>query len=516
MTQNTDNQRIAKNTLILGLRMLFTMGVSLYTSRVILDVLGVDDYGLYSVIGGIVVLLTIVSNSMRSATQRFITFELGQGSAKQVSDAFSMCMIAHFIIGIIVIVLGESVGLWYVQTRLNIPEGREAAAMYVYQFSLLTTIVSLIRSPYEASVIAHEKMSFFAYMSIVEVCLKLAIVYILTISQWDKLVFYAILVLLTSLVIFFFYRLFCRKLFDTCNFRFIIKKDYFYKLFSFLGWNLLGASATLGTTQAGNLIINHFLGVAINAAYGVANHVQGAINAFVSNFQVAFTPQIVKLYAQNRLPEFYKLSNGSALLSYYILFLISFPLLVNIDYVLGVWLVDVPMYAGTFCSLLIIYSLIDAIQAPFWIGINASGDIKVYEIWLSALLILNIPFSYFALRWGWEPYWVVVIRVLLNFITAICRCVHVKIQLDFPIKEYLLNVVLRVLLVTAASIFVWFLIPHEHLYSTFGGFIIVYIVSVTVIGVFIFLFGLGKSERNLLLSFISRFVPIKKGKVKQD
>lgn len=510
MTSITDNQRIAKNTLILGLRMLFTMGVTLYTSRVILKVLGVADYGIYSVIGGFVVLLSVVSNSMRNATQRFITFELGRGNAKQVRDTFSMCMIAHFIIGIVVIVLGESVGLWYVKTRLNIPEGREVAAMYVYQISLLTTVVTLIRSPYSASVIAHERMSFFAYMSIAEVCLKLAIVYLLTIGQWDKLVFYAFLILLVNIFILVLYRLFCKKLFDTCDFHFVIKKDYFYKLFSFLGWNLLGASATLGTNQAGNLIINHFLGVAINAAYGVANQVQGAMTAFVSNFQVAFTPQIVKLYAQNRLQDFYKLSNGSALLSYYILFLISFPILVNIDYILGVWLVEVPNYAGAFCSLLIIYSLIDVIQAPFWIGINASGNIKIYEIWLSGLLILNIPFSYFALKWGWEPYWVVAIRVILNFITAICRCFHVKVQLGFPIKEYLLNVVLRAFLVTIASIIVWFLIPHEHLYSTFGGFIVVYIVSVIIIGVFIFLFGLGKSERNLLLSFINQFLPIKR------
>ena len=268
----------------------------------------------------------------------------------------------------------------------------------------------------------------------------------------------------------------------------------------------------MGTNQAGNLIINRFLGVTINAAYGVANQVQGAITAFVSNFQVAYTPQIVKLYAQNRLQEFYKLSNGSALLSYYIMFIISFPILVNIDFVLGVWLVDVPMYAGAFCSLLIIYALIDSIQAPFWIGINASGNIKIYEIWLSALLIINIPFSYLALKWVWKPYWVVAIRVLLNFISAICRCVHVKIQLDFPIKDYLLNVVLRALLVTSASILVWFLIPHDHLYSTIGGFIVVYVVSVIVIGVFIFLFGLGKSEKNLLLSFITQFFSIKRTK----
>ena len=499
--------RIFKNTIILCLRMLFTMGVALYTSRVVLKVLGVDDYGLYNIIGGIVVLLAIVSNSMRSATQRFITFELGCGDSHQVSDAFSMSMIAHFIIGAVVILIGETVGLWYVQTRLNIPEGRETAALYVYQFSLLTTVITLIRSPYEASVIAHEKMSFFAYMSIIDVCLKLAIVCLLTLAPWDKLIIYGILVFLTSIIIFFCYRLYCRKVFNTCSFHFVIKKDYFLKLFSFLGWNLLGASASLGTQQAGNLIINRFLGVAINAAYGVANQVNGAINAFVSNFQVAFTPQIVKLFSQKRYTEFYQLSNSSALLSYYILFIISFPLIVNIDYVLGVWLVEVPLYSGYFCTLLIIYSLIDAVQAPLWIGINASGDIKIYEIWLSVILILNIPFSFFALKWGWAPYWVLIIRVLLNLITAICRCIHVRIQLDYPIKEYIINVVFRVILVTSITIAVWMLIPHNSLFSSFGGFVICYIASLSVITVIVLLFGLGHRERAFLLSSIRRLFP---------
>ena len=485
------------------------MGVALYTSRVVLKVLGVDDYGLYNIIGGIVVLLAIVSNSMRSATQRFITFELGCGDSHQVSDAFSMSMIAHFIIGAVVILIGETVGLWYVQTRLNIPEGRETAALYVYQFSLLTTVITLIRSPYEASVIAHEKMSFFAYMSIIDVCLKLAIVYLLTLAPWDKLIIYGILVFLTSIIIYFCYQLYCRKVFNTCNFHFVINKDYFLKLFSFLGWNLLGASASLGTQQAGNLIINRFLGVAINAAYGVANQVNGAINSFVSNFQVAFTPQIVKLFSQKRLPEFYKLSNSSALLSYYILFIISFPLITNIDYVLSVWLVEVPKYAGVFCSLLIVYSLIDALQAPFWIGINATGDIKAYEIWLSALLVLNIPFSYLALKWGWEPCWVLAIRVILNIITAICRCVHVKVQLNFPIKDYLLKVVLRVLLVTILSIGIWNIIPHDDLYHSFGEFVVCYFAIVIVIIVLILLVGLGRSERDALLKSISRYFPLK-------
>lgn len=315
--------RIAKNTLVLCIRMLFTLGVSLYTSRVVLDVLGVDEYGIYSIIAGFVVLLSVVCSSMRNASQRFITFELGRSDSAQVSKAFSMSMIAHFVIGIGIIILGETVGLWYVKTQLNIPEGRETAAMIVYQISLLTTFITLMRSPYDASVIAHEKMTYFAVISIVEVILKLVIVYLLVFASFDKLIVYALLVFLINVIVFLCYNLYCRHKLDTCSFHFVIDRSYFKTLFSFLGWNLLGASASLGTQQAGNLIINKFLGVAINAAYGVASQVNGAINSFVSSFQVAFTPQIVKLYSQDRHEEFYKLSKARRY--FHISFFLPFP-----------------------------------------------------------------------------------------------------------------------------------------------------------------------------------------------
>lgn len=489
--------------------MLFTMGVTLYTSRVVLDVLGVEDYGIYNIIGGFVVLLAIVSSTMRNATQRFITYELGSSDSKRVCDAFSMSMIAHFIISIIVLLLGETIGLWYVNNQLNIPPGRESATLFIYQISLITTVLTLMRAPYDASVIAHEKMTFFAVISIVDVLLKLLIVFLLSASPFDKLIVYSFLILCTNIIIFFCYHFYCRRKFDTCFFRFIIERSYFKRLFGFLGWSLLGASASLGTQQAGNLIINKFLGVAINAAYGIANQVNGAINSFVSSFQVAFTPQIVKLYSQNRLEEFYKLCNSSALLSYYILFIISFPIVVNIDFVLGLWLVETPQYAGIFCSLLIIYSLIDAIQAPFWIGINATGNIKIYEIWLSVMLFLNIPLAIMTLRLGWPPYWVIGVRVLLNLITAAIRCIHVRIQLHFPIREYLINVVSRALSVSIVVILLWFVIPHKWIDHSFWTFLLFYLLSVLFISIIVFAIGIGNRERNIMLSFIQRFIPFK-------
>lgn len=320
--------RIAKNTLYLYLRMFITIVVSLYTSRVVLDVLGIEDFGIYNIIAGIVVLLSIISNSMATATQRFITYELGTGDKDKVNNMFCMSMIAHFIICGAILILGETVGLWYVLKELNIPQGRESAAMIVYQVSLLTIFLNLIKSPYNASVIAYEKMSFYAYISIVDVVMKLLIVFLLKVLSFDKLIIYSMLMLLTNLAILYCYFIYCRKKFDTCRFHFVIEKGAFKKLFGYLGWNLMGATASLGTQQAGNLIINKFLGVAINAAYGVSTHVSSTINSFVSNFQVAFTPQLVKLFSQNKMDDFWKLSKTSSLLSYYLLFIIAFPIYV--------------------------------------------------------------------------------------------------------------------------------------------------------------------------------------------
>ena len=486
--------------------MLVTLVVSLYTSRVVLSVLGIEDYGLYNIIGGVVILLSVVSNSMTNATQRFITYELGRSDDRRVSDVFSMSLIAHIIVCLAIIILGETVGLWYVKTQLNIPEGREAAATAVYQLSLAAVVINLIRSPYNASVIAHEKMGFFALMSIAEVLMKLGIVYILLVVRYDKLIWYALLILAIAAVMLLCFVVYCHRKFATCDFRFIIDKAYFGKLFGFLGWSLLGSTASLGTQQAGNLIINKFIGVAVNAAYGVANQVNGAINSFVSSYQMAFTPQLVKLYSQKRMGEFFDLSKRSALLSFYLLFIAAFPIILRVDDILAVWLVEVPEYAGAFCTLLIIYSLIDAIQAPFWIGINATGNIKVYEIWLSAILLLNIPLSIVALRMGMAPYWVLIIRVALNALTAVIRSIHVKHQLSFPIRQYVTHVVARALLVTAVTTALWFAIPHTSFSSSIPGLIIYYAVSVIVISAIIWLIGLSNEDRAGVTKLVRQWV----------
>lgn len=498
MSYISSNRRIAKNTIFLYLRMLITMGVTLYTSRIILQVLGIEDFGIYNIIGGIVVLLSIVSNSMTSATQRFITFELGKGNSQRVSDTFSMSLIAHLLVCVIIIFLGETIGLWYIQEKLLIPDDRHTAAFWVYQVSLLTVLTNVIRSPYNASVIAYEKMSFYAYVSVLEVLLKLGVVLLLVYSGVDKLILYSILIFFTSLFVLSSYIWYCLKQFTTCKFYFVFNQKHFSQLFEYLGWNLLGATASMGTLQAGNLIINRFLGVAVNAAYGVANQINMATYSFVSNFQIAFTPQLIKLFSKGDMDSFNKLANKTALLSYYLLFIIAFPFIIHINDALSIWLVEVPQYTDVFCQLLIIYSLIDALQAPLWIEITASGNIKNYQIWLSAILLLNIPLSIILLYMGFSPIWVLIVRVFLNLVTAGLRCLHVKLQFDFPVSQYINQVLLRSLLVSVVTIIIIYMIPKFFIGGKILSFMTNYIIDILIIATIIALIGINRSEKEVI------------------
>ncbi|MBQ6062957.1 MAG: lipopolysaccharide biosynthesis protein [Prevotella sp.] len=479
------------------------MAVSLYTSRVILDVLGVSDFGIYNVIGGIVILISMLNNSMSAATQRFITYELGKHDIKKVSDTFSMSMTAHLFICLIVFLLGETIGLYYIIHYLNIPEGRTTAALWVYQFSLFAVIINIARIPYSASIIAYEKMDFYAAISIMEVLLKLAIVVVLVfIGSFDKLILYSLLVLLTTITVSITYKAYCQIKFKTCNYYWYIDRDYFRKLLNFFGWNFVGGVANTGTKQVGNLIINAFCGTVANAAHGVGAQVNGAVCGLAENFQMAYTPQIVKLYSQDKKKELFQLMNRSALLSYYLLFVLAMPIILNVDLVLGIWLKKVPLYAGLFCQWLIIYNLIDSLQAPMWKAITATGNIKVYEIWLNLVLMLNIPLSYYCLKIGMPPYTVAIVSALVNFLTAIIRTFHVKIQIGFPVSRYMLDVVCRSTLVSLVYILLWLIFQHYIQINSLFGFILFFCGSCLCCILLIYMFGINTQDRQLVKQLV--------------
>ena len=291
--KSENNKRIAKNTFLLYFRMLFTMGVSLYTSRVVLNTLGVEDFGIYNVVGGVVVMFSFLNSSLATATQRFLNYEMGQGNALKLEKVFSIALTGHYLIALSVILLAETIGLWFVSTQLEIPAERMHAALWVYQFSILTLAVSIISVPYNAVIIAHERMKVFAYVSIAEVSLKLTVVFLLVYLSFDKLVLYAFLLLVVAVIVRMIYATYCKRNFTECKYRFIFEKDLFAQMFCFSGWMFTGTLSNLFSSQGVNILINMFFGPIQNAARGIAYQIQGTVNAFVTNFMVAVQPQIV-------------------------------------------------------------------------------------------------------------------------------------------------------------------------------------------------------------------------------
>lgn len=445
----SNNKRIAKNTLYLYIRMIITTVVSLYTVRVVLDVLGAEDYGIYNVVGGIVVLFSFLNHAMNGATQRFLSYEIGRNDDVMFQKTFSMSINCHAIMAVAIFVILETVGLWFLCTQMNIPDGRMYAARWVYQFSIITFVINILRVPYNASIISFERMSFYAYISIVEVLLNLAMVLMLLLNMGiDKLILYAGLKCFISLLCLIVSYVYCTEKFANCRYILFWESSLFKKLFSFSWWSMLGAGSTLISQSGSNILINIFCGVAVNAAYGIANQVSSVIYSFVSNFQLAFQPQIVKLYAASKKEEQISLVNRASIFSYFLLLIIFIPFVLNADYVLGLWLKDVPEYTVQFCQWMLAYSLIDAIQAPLWMSITATGRIKGYSIWSSLLTVCNIPIAWLLLYAGYSPIMVFVARVVINFIAAVIRVLYVKSFLRFPIKSYIQMIIVRVIPVT--------------------------------------------------------------------
>ena len=320
-TQTSDNnKRIAKNTLLLYFRMLLMMAVSLFTSRVVLNTLGVEDFGIYSVVGGVVGMFVFINNSMSSATQRYITFALGKGDKNRLQTVFSTTLQIHSLIAVIIVLLGETVGLWFLYNKMQIPADRMDAALWVMQCSIVSMVVMIVSVPYNADVIAHEKMSAFAYISILEVVLKLAIVYLLLVFSYDKLILYAILILMIQILIRFCYSIYCNKHFEETKYKHVWDKKLFKEMTGFAGWSLFGNMAGVLFGQGLNMLLNVFFGPVVNAARAVAVQVQGAIQQFVANFQTALNPQITKTYAAGELNEMHRLMFRSARFSFYLLF----------------------------------------------------------------------------------------------------------------------------------------------------------------------------------------------------
>lgn len=402
-SQSGNNKRIAKNTLSLYMRMLLVMAVSLYTSRVVLASLGVEDYGIYNVVGGVIGMFGFLNGSMLTSTQRFLNFALGKGDKSLVSRVFSTAFYVHFAIALVVFLLCETVGLWFLNCKMVIPDERLFAANVVFQVSMVGVFTGVIGVVYNACLVAHEKMSFYAYVSIFDTLAKLLVAYLISIAPFDRLIFYGSLNMLTSAVSFFIYYTCCRRLFDETKLRRVKDWGLLRRMLSFSGWNLFGSFAWMLRDQGVNMVINMFTGPVVNAARAVALQVSNAVQGFVSNFTLALSPQITKNYAAGHIAEMESLAYRCSKFGFLLLFFIAYPLLLNLDFVLGLWLKEVPDYTPIFITLILVEAFVNTLfNMPFLTSLQATGNIRNYQVAVSSIMLLIVPMSYVLLRLGFD------------------------------------------------------------------------------------------------------------------
>ena len=498
MNSHAENtRRIAKNTLVLYVRTLFTMLVSLYTSRVILNTLGVSDFGIINVVGGVVGMFSVISNSLSSSISRFITFELGHGNFNKLRLIFSTSVNIQIGISLIIVILAECIGVWFINHKLNIPEGRLIAANWVFQCSLLSFVIGLISVPYNACIIAHERMSAFAYISILETILKLVIVYMLFISPYDKLISYSILFVIVAIIIRLIYGWYCHNHFAESHYKFVYDKSLIKEMSGFAGWSFFGNGAYMLNTQGVDMLINIFFGVTLNAAKGVASQVQNAVMQFVGNFTVALNPQITKSYASGDREYMNKLVCRGARFSYFLLLIFTVPIVCEADYILHLWLKTVPEYAPIFLRLMLFGTLMTLLGNTMLTAIFATGKIRKYQLAVTIVGCFVFPLTWLAFRMGLPPETTYYIYIVIYFLLVFVRLYIAKGLLKFPVQLYLFDVVFRVVIVSVVA-FIVPLIVIRYFEPGFLRLCISCIVGLCSSLLTINILGLEKSEREML------------------
>lgn len=499
------SKRIIKNTLMLYVRMILTMVISLFTSRIVLQTLGVEDYGIYNVVGGVVTMFSFFTSSLSAAISRFITFELGKKNVEKLSTIFSTSVNVLLLLSFVIIILIEVVGVWFLNNKLNIPVDRMQAANWTMQCSIAVFVINLISVPYNASIIAHEKMSAFAYISVLEVILKLAVAYMLYISPIDKLITYAVLLVLVALSIRLVYGIYCSINFAECKYRMIYDKSLLKQMTGFAGWNLMGSGAYLFNTQGVNIVTNMFFGVTFNAARGIATQVEGVVKHFVTNFTTALNPQITKSYAEGNIDYMNNLVCRGAKYSYFLMLFFTIPFLYEADEILKVWLGVVPEYAGIFLRLTMLGTLFDILGNSTANAAWATGDIRRYYIYVGGFGCLVFPLSYIAFALGCPAYTSYLIFMVVYIVLIFIKLYIIKGLLNFPVSKYYREVFLRIIPVSILS----FIIPSIIFFSLESGLIrIIFLsfISALVTLFSIYVLGLEKTERILVTNKIKQAI----------
>ena len=498
--QMSNNKRIVKNTIMLYIRMIVIMLVTLYTSRVILQVLGIQDYGIYNIVGSVVISLSFIQSALNSATQRYISYEIGKGKEGNVASIFSMSLNIQCIFLFIILLAFETIGLWVLNCILSIPTNRTFAANVAFQFSVLTFCINMVRVPYNAMLISYERMNAYAILSIAEAMLRLLIVYVLLICQHDKLIEYSILVFLVTLSINVLYIVYCKKRYHPqCVYKYNKNKQLLKKMIGFSGWNLIGGITGMAALEGPNYFMNIYLGVGVNAAMGVAKQVGSAVYTFTENFQTAFRPQIVKYYAANRNEELNNLVFNASKISYYLLFVIGIPIILNINNILELWLTDVPLYTSEFTVCMLLGYMVNAISSPLWMLAHATGNIKKYQLWISGISCLILPVTWIILILKYEPYYITAFQILVNTMIFLYRLVFAREKTRLSIPLYVRKVLFPCGILSVATLMVLIIFK----YLLFRNLWIVSMLSSFIIASTIFLiFGIPKDYRTHAYYFV--------------
>lgn len=499
-SQNDNNKRIAKNTLLLYVRMLFSMLVSLYTSRAVLQTLGVEDYGIYNVVGGFVAMFSLISSSLSSAVSRFLTFELGAGDFSKLKQIFATSLFVHLILAIIVLFFMETIGIWFLNTKMTIPLERLHAANWVFHASILSFILSLIVVPYDASIVSHERLNTFAYIGILNVLLKLSVVLFIAHSTlaFDSLIVYALLLVAVSVFIQFIYIYYCRKHFEECRFHFIVDKSCLKEIGTFAGWNFIGSTAGILKDHGVNILLNMFLGPVVNAARGISNSVNATICLFAGNFMTALNPQIIKSFASGESAYTTSLVERGSRFSFYIVFILALPILLETDFVLDLWLGQYPAHTVNFVRLVLLLSMCDLLSNTLVTLQQATGRIRNYQLAVGGTLLLNFPLSYFCLENSFPPESVFIVALLISFVCLFLRLVFLNKMVHLSIKQYLRNVCCNVFLVSLCSIVIPVMIRLQ-MPSGWERFVVVGGLSVLCTGISVCVVGCSSSERYFFM-----------------
>ena len=491
------NKRLAKNTLLLYVRQLVIIVISLYTSRVVLQTLGVDDYGIFNVVGGIISMIGFLNSAMTAASQRFISYELGTGNQENLNHVFSTSVAIHVSLAVLIFIISESIGFWFLNSKMNIDADRMVAANWAFQCAIITTLVSIINVPYNSTLVAHERMDIFAYLSIANTMFKLLIVYLLLISPWDKLITYSVLGLIVQVAFQMIYMLYCKRNFLECNGMTKPQKDLFLEMFSFASWSVVGNLGFSFKDQASNIMLNLFYGTAINGARGIAIQVNGILYSFSTSFLMALNPQITKEYSSGNIRATINMVYNGCRLSPFLMGIMCIPLMTNMDYVLGLWLGQVPQYTVEFLRLTLVSAIIGCMAFPIVTALQATGRIKFFQIAISITMLCELPLAYWCLKIGCPPYSALYPMILVTFVGLYVRFAILKKMISaYSYSYFTFHIVFRdalvFLLSYAASTMVY--ISGDCFLSFIANVCISFFLTI----LFVIVIGLKKNERIMI------------------